>query len=164
MNISDLIKRHQLIAYFVLTFVISWAVEFLIPRSNGFFALGGLGPLFSAVIITRLLPSDKTDGYPGRRFLFFGGTFLVMLLIWLGENIIPTAPRYDMLTGVAVAAIFALALSGIYSSRNNVRELLAPLAQWRVGWLPWAAVLILAPMLILVGVLLDLALGARFPG
>jgi membrane protease YdiL (CAAX protease family) len=86
------------------------------------------------------------------------------MLIWLGYGLVPQAPHYDVLTGILVVVIFGFAFSGFYSSRRKVRELLAPLAQWRVGWIPWGAVFLLAPMLVLFGVLLDLALGGQFLG
>lgn len=160
---KEFIAQHQLLAYFIVTFAISWPVWFIFPHNNGLSTLGGIGPLFSAVIITALLPSDKTDGYRGRRILFFFGTVVIVMLIWLGLGLVPTAPRYDLLTGVIVAVIFAFAFSSFFSGRRKVRELLASLAEWRVGWLPWAAVFILAPTLILFGVLVDLALGGQFP-
>jgi membrane protease YdiL (CAAX protease family) len=163
-RLRKFIAQHQVTSFVILTLIISWTVWFLVPRSSGFSSLGGIGPLFSAVVITALLPSDKTDGYLRRRFLFFCGTVVVTMLIWWGEAFVPQAPHYDMLTGIAIAVVFAFALSGFYSNRRNVRELLAPLAQWRVGWLPWGAVLILGPMLVLFGVLVDLALGGQFPG
>jgi membrane protease YdiL (CAAX protease family) len=162
-RIKDFVAQHQLIAFFLLTFAISWTVWFVFPSENGFSTLGGIGPLFSAVIITALLPSETREDYLRRRLLFFLGTFMATMLIWLGLRNVPTAPRYDLFTGIAVAVIFAFAFSGFYSSRGKVRKLLAPLAQWRVGWLPWAAVFILAPMLVLFGVLVDLALGGQFP-
>ena len=108
-RIQEFVVQHQLIAFFLLTFAISWTVWFVFPNSNGFSTLGGVGPLFAAVIITALLPSAKSDGYLGRRLLFFCGTFVVLLLIWLGTRIIPTAPRYDLLTGVVVAVVFSFA-------------------------------------------------------
>lgn len=161
---KEWISQHQLTAFFLLTLAISWTVWFLIPRSSGFSVLGGIGPLFSAVIISALLPSEKSDGYLTRRVLFFCGTIVVTMLIWLGYGLVPQAPHYDVLTGILVAIIFGFAFSGFYSSHGKVRELLAPLAQWRVGWIAWGAVLLLAPILVLSGVLLDLALGGQFLG
>jgi membrane protease YdiL (CAAX protease family) len=161
---KEWISQHQLIAYFLLTLVISWTIWFFIPRSNGLSTLGGIGPFFSAVIVTALLPCDKTDGYLGRRVLLFCGTTLLTLLIWLAGNIVPAAPGYDVLSDIFVAVTFGFAFSALYSNRVKVRELLAPLAQWRVGWLAWVAVFFLAPMLILFGVLVDLALGGRLTG
>jgi membrane protease YdiL (CAAX protease family) len=51
-----LIARHQLISFFALAYLISWSLWGLSALGGGrvVFLLGGLGPLISAVVVTRL--------------------------------------------------------------------------------------------------------------
>ncbi len=162
-RVKQYVEQHQLIAFFALTFAISWAAEFVFPHSNGFSSLGGYGPLFGAVLVTALLPSERHSGFIGQRVLLFCGAFALSMLVWVSMGIIPAAPKYDIWSGLIVSALFAWALSAFFSGRRSVRELLASLARWRVGWLPWIAIVVLAPMLVLFGVFVDLAMGGTLP-
>jgi hypothetical protein len=73
------VRRHQLVAYFALAFVASWAIwapavvlsrGAIDPRASAYFHLAGsLGPMFSALVVTRVVggaPSKRRPTSPRR--------------------------------------------------------------------------------------------------
>jgi CAAX protease family protein len=156
------ITHHQLIAFFVLAFVFSWAIEFAIPASNAFSTLGSYGPFAAAVLLSAFLVPGKVGRRSVRRWVCFAVIFAVAVVVWIVFDPI-TNKHMGWPAGVACAATAAFLLSGFFSRRRGVRELLAPLATWRVGWSSYAVAFIMGPAILLLAVGLDLALGGELP-
>ena len=97
-------RRHQLVAYFLLTYALSWAIEIPVALSlRGVIAarvpfalhyLASFGPLLAAVIVTL-----AGDGLPGLRRLFGG------LARWRVERV------YSLVGLVAPCVLFALVVA-----------------------------------------------------
>jgi len=80
---KELIAQHQLIAFFVLAFVFSWATYFAIPASNAFSTLGNYGPFAAAVLMSAFLAPGKVIGGGVRRWALFAVVFAVAVPVWI---------------------------------------------------------------------------------
>lgn len=66
------ITKHQLVAFFVLAYVFTWLIDFIIPQSNGLSAIGSYGPFFAAVVISSILMPERINQRPGKQWILFG--------------------------------------------------------------------------------------------
>src|SRR6476659_4721862 len=108
------VKQHAIMAYFVLAFALSWAVELpLAASAHGWLRvppalhyLASFGPLLSALIITA-----ATEGRQGLRQLLAG------LLKWR------VGPGWMLLATGAPVALFAIAASVGYATDRTWPDL-----------------------------------------
>ena len=159
---KEFIAQHQLIAFFALTYAFSWPILFLIPQSNAFSTVGNFGPFFAAVVISATIAPKKLNGSRARRWALFALVFAVALSVWILFDWSLHAGR-GWLPGAASAALVAFLVSGPLAGRRGVRDLLGPLATWRVGWSSYAAAVLLGPAIFLLPIGLDLAVGGHLP-
>ena len=101
-------QRHHVVAYFVLTFAISWSGAFLVvaprllrhepvPKIDGIlmFSVMLLGPSFSGIFLTRIV-----DGKSGLRDLFSRMRRPQVPMAWFAPLLIPPALILSVLLGL----------------------------------------------------------------
>ncbi len=158
---KELIAGHQLTAFFVLAFAVTWVVDFLIPQSSGLSALGSYGPFFAAVALAAILQPVQSYGSSIKRWALFALIFAVALAAFEYVNK-ELDLGFGALSGVLPSVAIAFLASGTLSKNLGVRNLLA-LAPWRVSW-PWYVVaLLLGAGVWLLPVALDLVFGGQLP-
>ncbi len=99
-------------------------------------------------------------GSPVRPFTFFALTYLLSWLLWLplvlGHfNVIPlvVSPGLNSiigLLGVLMPSTAALVLTARAGGRALLKRLFRRLRVWRVGWVPWVAVVLVQPLLLVL--------------
>ena len=115
-SLANLLKQHALIAYFILAYVISWAVELpLAASAQGWLHtrvpgplhyLASFGPMLSALIVTA-----ATEGSPGIRQLLAG---LLKWRVGLGWFLFST---------LLPIALFVLAATAGYAANGKLPDL-----------------------------------------
>ncbi|MBN1432105.1 MAG: CPBP family intramembrane metalloprotease [Methanomicrobiaceae archaeon] len=159
-SVCQLIKKYQLISYFVLAFAITWAV-FCIPffytiNDPATFILamgiGGTGPAFAAIILSRIIKPEKVETDSQMRWTVFSIAFVVTatsIILYLGIS--PDAASFPLLLLVIVnSAIAAYIISGGLANREGIRNLLKRLYIWKTGWKWYVAALALIPVIMYV--------------
>src|SRR6185503_320318 len=115
-SLAILLKQHAIIAYFILAYAISWAVELpLAASAQGWLQtpvpeplhyLASFGPMLSALIVTA-----ATEGSPGIRQLLVG---LLKWRVGLGWFLFST---------LLPIALFVLAATGGYAANGKLPDL-----------------------------------------
>jgi uncharacterized protein len=175
MRLRSLVERHTLLAFFGLTFAISWSlwgVQTLLadddPISVGRLGtLAAYGPTLAGIALAALLGSERRPiVWPWRRVWLAGGVLVgsVCLNILLASNPLnSTRPLVAVLLWLAIALLPAWVVWCSFSRRRGVRELLQTLVAWRVPPI-WYLVALLLPVLIsAAGIALIALLGQPLP-
>jgi len=171
-KLTNWIKRHQVVAFFVLTFAITWGLGFsydaVIKRSQFFLAplsfLATCGPALAGILITAVANAEPRQG---TRKAFWGAFFVawvVSALVFLVHNMafngVPFSPVLAGFTLVLVMPV-AFVISMTHSRIPAVRSYLSSLIRLRGVW-GWALLgLVLTPALILLSVLTSSILGRQ---
>jgi uncharacterized protein len=159
------IERHILIAFFGLTYAISWGIWWLEPTLqsvNPVFArsidtLAPYGPLFAAVLLSAWLKPERLPAsYSWPRIL--ATVSLVLAAAWVLADPWAEVSRgqQPVLTSTALALITLLpgwVVWCAWSQRRGIRDLLAPLVAWRIPWVWYLTGLLLFPLASLAGLL-----------
>lgn len=180
--IRNRIAEHPLLAFLILAFAISWIGWTLSDKidlglANGFGVIGSAGPAFAAMIVSALLRPEPSGVPAGQRWRLFGITGLSVMAVmvvrrlwttpeWLvvADTVYTTVayPGFlaivvDVLTAVAIAFL----LSGVYSPRQGVRDLLHSLSPRcpSVRWYWWLIAVGLYPVVMLLGNIISRRLG-----
>ncbi|MBN2733486.1 MAG: CPBP family intramembrane metalloprotease [Methanomicrobiaceae archaeon] len=159
-SVCELIKKYQLISYFVLAFAITWAVFsipffYTISDPSTFIltmGIGGTGPAFAAIILSRIIKPEKTVTDSRMRWAVFLIAFAVTaasIILYLGISLAGASVPLLLLI-IINSAIAAYIISGGLSSREGIRNLLKKLYIWKVEWVWYAAALALIPAIIYV--------------
>jgi len=163
-KLSYWIKNHQLIAFFLITFTITWGLgfsyyainnpglEFLFPLA----AVATCGPALSGIIVTRICNTEPMLESRNSFWIAFPTALIVSTVVFLANNlIINKAPLFPiMVIFLTIMAIpVAYVLSARFSRVPSVRQYLASVYQLRQVWV-W---LLLAPIMMLGIDLLSIA-------
>ncbi|MEM5775957.1 MAG: CPBP family intramembrane glutamic endopeptidase, partial [Anaerolineaceae bacterium] len=182
-TLTGWIKNHPLASFIILTFMLA---VFWLPGNtidlgfiNGFAILGSLGPALSAVLISGIVNPNPSGIPAGRRWRLFGLlTFIILALfagvrLWMAAGTVSIGglahdPRvYPNMPAVVMDVIAAggagFVLSGVFSPRQGVRDLLASLELRRrpVKWYGWLFALAVYPVVLLAGNLISAGLGGQ---
>ena len=172
---SKFIARHQITFFFVLAFLVSWSIWLLSPAiSRGddntklvVTLIGAYGPALAAMCVSSIVGPERSGIKNVKRWLVFILVFAVADLVWLlsTEKFGPFDPSNLVLftSKQVLAALVALVISGVLSSREGVRDLLLPLTIWRVKPVWYLVVLLGLPMLIALAIFLASLLNAPLP-
>jgi membrane protease YdiL (CAAX protease family) len=175
------IARHPMIAFIVLAYAFSaaWLLDFRLDLGavNGFGIIGSTSPALAAMIVSALLRPEPSDVPVRKRWRLFGiiGILalatMAVLRLWraLGlvtvPGIVATTIPYptltDFLVDVLAAAVVALILSGVNSSRQGVRELLHSLDSryHPVRWYWWVIAAGIYPIVFALGNAISAGIG-----
>ena len=163
-NIKNWIKNHQLIAFFLITFTISWGLgfsyfsinnpgqEFLFPLA----AVATCGPALAGIIVTRIGNTDPLLESKKPFWIAFSIALVVSTAVFLANNVlINEAPlSLIMVAFLTIVAIpVAYVLSTAFSRVPSLRRYLESVYQVRRVWV----LLLLAPIVMLGINLLSIA-------
>ena len=185
-SVRDVVAAHPMVAFLTLAFAISWIAWTLSYRIdlgvvNGFGIIGSTGPALAAMIVSAFLRPEPSGIAVGKRWRLFGMIGILALAsmavrrlwvtpTWLlvaGDVTAATAfPSFwAFLVDVLAAVVVAFVLSGVYSSRQGVRDLLHSLDPRGkpVRWYWWAIAVGLYPVVLLLGNAISTGLGQPEP-
>jgi len=163
-SVSEIIKKNQLVSYFVLTFLITWAI-FSIPffypihdwiNSILLMAIGGAGPAFAAIILSGIGKPGNVEPRTRKRqavfFIAFLGTVILIILFY--PVILATISLPLLVLVILNAIIAAYIISGGLAAREGIRELLGKLYVWKVSVKWYLIALLLGPAIIIFSLIL----------
>jgi hypothetical protein len=155
MKLRAWIKQHQIAAFFIITFAISWGLGFSYDAvmNKGVFLLAPLafvalcGPALAGIIITALTSTQPSEGRRRTYWIAFFVAWVVSALVFVANNaFINKAPFslvmvvFTLVSVVPVAFVISMAYSRIPAVKRYLSSLIRPRGAW--GWwtrgcLPW---------------------------
>jgi membrane protease YdiL (CAAX protease family) len=162
-RVTDWIRRHQVIAFFILTFTISWGLGFswdaVLNRDQGLLLplafVAVCGPGLAGIIISAIINTQPKQG-PRKAF------WIALLVAWVISALVCLAnltfieqislsPALVVIFTISVVPV-AFIVASAFSRIPSVRSYLASLVQLRAVW-GWSLLaLVLFPALILISV------------
>jgi membrane protease YdiL (CAAX protease family) len=170
-KVTGWIKRHQIVAFFIITFAITWGLGFsynavykgqilLIPLAF----VATCGPALAGIIITAVSNTQPRQGTRKASWIAFFVAWVVSALSFLANNrFINHAPLSPVMVGftlvivVPVAFVISMAFSRIPSVRNYLSSLIRLRGVW--GWAFLAFVIF--PATTLLSILISSLLGRQ---
>ena len=169
-TICELVARNPLVSFVFLSYAISWTCWLLLyvidlGAVNGFGMIAGAGPALGAMLVSALQKPEPSSIPTSKRWPLFALVailvFGVMALrrMWIVEGLVTVSDRavtavayptiLAFLTDILAAAVIAFFLSGVYSSRMGVRDLLHSLDPFSqpVHWYWWAIAVSFYPVI-----------------
>ena len=173
-NLISYLKRHQLIAYFVLTYGFTWTLLFIFQplylagqRSvSPLISLGIFAPALVSIGLSAVLkPRPRQGSRKSARIAFFVVWILASLIITLYLTI---NQQMDLTTRLVIVCVITGVLpafvgSSIFSTIPGVREHLRTYRKPRGSFGYYLLALILIPAIWLLGNLLSRAFGMEVP-
>lgn len=159
-QMADWIKRHQITAFFIITFLITWGLGFsYLAMYKGEFLLAPLafiatcGPALAGIIISAICNTQPREGSKRTYWIAFLVAWVVSALVFMANNtFISNAPLtpiivvFTIITVIPVAFVISMAYARIPAVKNYMASLLRLRGVW--GWALLALLLIPALMLI----------------
>ena len=161
-KLTNWIKRHQIVAFFIITFAITWGLGFsyfavyigmypLLPL--GFVAT--CGPALAGIIISALSNTQRRQGSRKAPWIAFLIAWAMSALLWLAHTTfvdqVPFSPALIILTLVSVVPV-AFVISMAYSRNPAVKRTVSSLTHLHGVW-GWSLLaLIFYPVLILLSI------------
>jgi len=162
-KITGWIKRHQIIAFFVITFGITWGLGFSYDAvmNKGIFLLAPLvfiatcGPALAGIIISSICNTRPREGSKRTYRIAFLVAWAVSTLVCVAHNTIinhaPLNPILVAITSITVIPV-AFVISMAYSRLPAVKRFMASLLRLRRVW-GWALLALLwTPALVVVAI------------
>jgi membrane protease YdiL (CAAX protease family) len=168
MKISDLLRKHQLISFFALTYAITWGLwipfGILYFQKNliiagAFMTWGAFGPALAGIIITRItIPKRVENGRKAPLLAFFIGLLVSALIIILVEWP-PEKVGGLIVMGLIAAVPPAFVISSTFSQNQNVRKYLNSLIKPRGSLIYYLFALLIQPFTFWIGSVISNILG-----
>ncbi len=165
-KITDWIKRHQIIAFFAITFGITWGLGFSYAAvmKKGIFLLAPLafiatcGPALAGIIISAVCNTQPREGSKRTYWIAFLVAWVVSALVCIAHNtFINNAPLNPILVAFAIITVIPVAfvISTAYSRIPAVKSTMASLLRLRGVW-GWVLLALLwIPALVVVSIFID---------
>jgi membrane protease YdiL (CAAX protease family) len=166
------VKTHQVIAFFTITFAISWGLGYtwILVVNKGIFLLAPLtviaavGPALAGIIISAVSNTQPKEGTKRSHWIAFLIAWVVSALVFLANNTFinhaPFSPVMLIFTLISVVPV-AFVISMVRSRLPEVRSYLASLIRFRGVW-DWSLLaLVLFPALVLLSILISSFLNRR---
>jgi membrane protease YdiL (CAAX protease family) len=164
-KLTHWIKTHQVTAFFIITFMISWGLGFsIIAVYKGVFWLVPLafiatcGPALAGIIVSVISNSQPKEGTKRSHWIAFLVAWVACVLVFLANNtFINHAPFslimliFTIVSVVPVAFVISMARSRVPAVRNYLSSLIRLRGVW--GWALLA--LVLMPLLVLLSILIN---------
>ena len=150
------IRRHQLVAFYAITFVITWGLGFsydAVMRHDKFWliplaSIATCGPALAGIIVSAACNTEPKTGSSRAQWIAFLAALVLVTAAFVAHNtVINRAPLNLVLVGlvlVGMAPPVAYVISAAYSRVPAVRRYLASLVHPRgaLGWALLAVVLL----------------------
>jgi membrane protease YdiL (CAAX protease family) len=164
--LSDWIRRHQVITFFIIAFVISWGLAFswdaVLNRNQGLLLpvafVSVCGPGLAGIIVSAIINTQPKQGPRKAFWIAFFVAWVIVTLVCLANSkfiektsLSPALIIIFTISAVPVAFILASAHSRIPSVRNYLASLIRLRGVW--GWALLA--LALFPTLLLISIPVD---------
>lgn len=185
-TIQNQVAHHPLITFVVLAYAITWVTWPLNDRIesgvvNGFGIISLMGPALAAMIVSAVLRPELSGVMASKRWRIFGLLGILVLAVmaavrlWKGAGLIKVSGSpamlvpYPTLTAflvdVITAAVVAFVFSGVYSSRQGVRDLLHTLdpRTKQAHWYWWILAVGLYPAIFALGDLISTSVELPIP-
>jgi len=170
--ITNWIKCHQIVAFFIIAFAITWGLGFSYGAllNKGIYLLAPVafiatcGPALAGIIISAVINTQPREGSKRTYGIAFIAAWGASSLVFLANNIFinhaPFSPILVIFTVVSVVPV-AFVISMAYSRIPEVKRYLSSLVRLRgvVGWAFLA--LILTPALILLSIYINSLRGGQ---
>jgi membrane protease YdiL (CAAX protease family) len=171
-KLTDWIKHHQIVAFFIITFAITWGLGFSYGAvmNKGQFLLAPLmfvatcGPALAGIILSAVSNTQPRQGTRKAFWVAFFVAWGVSTFVLLANSVfITNTPLSPVLVviGVVVVVPVAFVISMAYSRIPAVRSYLSSLIRLRGVW-GWALLaLVWTPLLILISILISSQFGRQ---
>jgi membrane protease YdiL (CAAX protease family) len=175
MQMISLVERHPLLAFFGLTFALSWSVwglQFLLATDDPISArwlgiIATYGPTMAAITLAELLRPERQAASALRHRLWLVGGVLtgtVLLNVIVASNpLSSTRPLVAALLWLVFTLLPAWVVWNSFSRRRGIRELLQTLTVWRAPPIWYVVALVLPVVISLAGIALFALLGQPLP-
>lgn len=154
---ADLIKKHPIIAFILLTFIFSYIILAIIPLasiSNPTYQvlisiISAYGIAISAIIVSRILNPKETGIKPIKRL----GIFVILFCLILPFALFNPYLKIDIFDPGAVllcaiiSALSSFVLSNVLSRNAGARELMVSITKWKVNPVWYLIALITWPLI-----------------
>jgi len=173
-NLTDFIKRYQLIAYFVFTYAFSWGLWIPVQQVvlDGYaelvplIILGIFGPALVSIGLSAILNPSPKQGNRRNITISFISSWIISLIVYLISYLAIEQIAYSPML-VAISAITALLpayiVSSIYSPIPGIRDHLATYIATRENLGYYLFALLFIPSIWLLGMFMSRGLGMRIP-
>jgi len=174
-QLRSLVPQHPLLAFFGLTFALSWSLwglQSLLAGADPISArwlgiIAVYGPTLAAIALAGLLgPERQPTAWPRRRLWLAGAVLAgtVLLNVTVASNPLASPrPLVAALLWLAITLLPAFVVWNVVSRRLGVRALLHPLTTWRASPIWYVAALLLPVLISLLGLALLALLGQPLP-
>ena len=172
-NLTKFLKRHQLIAYFVMTYIFTWTLLMLFQplylegqrTIAPLISLGIFGPALVSIGLSAILKPHYRNGYREAVIAFIIAWILASLIIilYLTENQQMALSTFLVITSIITGALPAFVISSMFSRKPEIRELLHTYRKPQGSFGYYLLALFLVPAIWLVGNLLNRVLGNEIP-
>jgi len=171
-KLTDWIKRHQVAAFFMISFATTWGLGFsysaVLKRDQVLLLplvfVTACGPGLAGIIISAV---TNTQSNKGSRKVFWNAflaawfvSSLICLANWKFIEHSPLSPTLVIIIIIAVVPI-AFVIASAYSTNPSVRSYLASLVQMRGVWSWSLLALLLVPALVVISIPVYSFLGMR---
>ena len=173
-NLTEYIKRHQLIAYFGLTYTFSWALWIPLQKLvldgqevlKPLISLGIFGPALVGIGLSALLHPRPRQGSRTPAVITFFAVWIIASLIIAIDQIVrerlDLSPLLVVISAVT-ALLPAFILSSVFSRIPGVKAHLATYVRPKGAAGYYLLALVLFPAIWLLGILASRALGMEIP-
>jgi len=175
-NVKKWIKQHQIISFFILTFVISWGLWIpLIPLIFGrkLFMLLPLamialfGPALAGIIISAIVNPEPRQDRSKTQWLAFLLTWMVATPVFVFDPALRRQGISISVGLVVIAALIALIpayiISSAFSRVPGIRKYLESLVKPKGSAIWYLIAIVLIPAMLLLGILIMSLLGKEIP-
>jgi membrane protease YdiL (CAAX protease family) len=165
-KLTDWIKNHQVAAFFLITFAITWGLGFawnaVLKWDQGLFLplafVAVCGPGLAGIIISAIINTQPKQGSRKAFWIAFIAVWFVSTLVWfVNRTFIEQLPLIPAVVGLFTVAVVPVAfvIASAWSRNPSVRSYLASLIRLRGVW-GWSLLaLVLFPSLVLISVPID---------
>lgn len=173
-NLIEYLRRHQLTAYFVLTYAFSWALwislQQLVLAGRSFLAplisLGVFVPALVSIVLSAALKPRPRQGNRKPAVIVFGIVWILATIIIIANLLVNE--QMDLSTSLVIISAItgllpAIVVSSAFSTIPGVKDLLRTYINPRGSWGYYLIALVLFPAVWLLGNLLSRALGMEAP-
>ena len=173
-NLSKFLKHHQLVAYFVLTYILMWVLLFIFQQLYlkgqtwvaPFFSMGIFAPALVSIGLSSILkPQPKQETRKAALISFFVMWILaspIIILYLIVNQEMELSTRLVIVTTIT-GMLPAFVCSCVFSRRPGPRDLLRTYIKPRGSFWYYFLAFFLVPVIWILGNLLNRVLGTELP-